>query len=403
MENYHNVIRHLKYLRQSLSQVKKPIGFFIAAGCPLSVKMDKDTWPLIPDVKKLTEHIQESLSENEKYNLLIEELIKAGKNNENIEDVLSFIRGLEQVSKGGEVRGLSNNDLIDLEKKVCKLIVNKMDVKLPNHKTPYHKLVKWISSIDREMPIEIFTTNYDVLMEQAFEDIEVPYFDGFVGTLKSFFDLRAIEDNLIPKHWTRLWKVHGSINWYQETRDDQTYVYRTNIDKNNDSHLIYPSHLKYDQSRKMPYLALIDQLSNFIKQKSSILIIAGYSFNDDHLNNTIINSLKSNPTAMVLALMHGKYKFKNGDNNLIERYPKAFKHANKQHNLNIWSKDRAVIGTIEGKWKKGENVEEPELLTFIETKQDSSGALPDQTLVKIGDFSLFTDFLISLIGNENDE
>ncbi|KQC07734.1 MAG: hypothetical protein APR54_00650 [Candidatus Cloacimonas sp. SDB] len=334
---------------------------------------------------------------------MIEELIKAGKNNENIEDILSFIRGLEQVSKGGEVRGLSNKDLIDLEKEVCKLIVDKMDVKLPNHKTPYHKLVKWISSIDREIPIEIFTTNYDVLMEQALEDIEVPYFDGFVGTLKSFFDLRAIEDNLIPKHWTRLWKVHGSINWYQETRDDQTYVYRTNIDKNNDSHLIYPSHLKYDQSRKMPYLALIDQLSHFIKKKSSILIISGYSFNDDHLNNTIINSLKSNPTAMVLALMNGKHKFKNGDNNFIERYPKAYKHANKQHNLNIWSKDRAVIGTIEGKWEKGENVEESGLLTFIETKQNSAGAVPDQTLVKIEDFSLFTDFLVSLIGNENDE
>lgn len=403
MENYHNVIRHLKYLRQSLSQIKKPIGFFISAGCPLSVEMDKDKWPLLPDVKKLTEYIQESLSENKEYNILIEELHKAGKNNENIEDVLSFIRGLEQVSIGGEVRGLSNEELIELEKKVCKLIVQKMNVQLPNDKTPYHKLVKWISSIDREVPIEIFTTNYDVLMEQALEDIEVPYFDGFVGTLKSFFDLRAIEENLIPSHWTRLWKVHGSINWHQETRDDQKYVFRAQIDEKNDSHLIYPSHLKYDQSRKMPYLALIDQLSSFIKQKSSILIIAGYSFNDQHLNNIIINSLKSNPTAMVLALMHGSYSYNEKDpKKNIDRYPNAYKYASKQHNLNIWTEDKAIIGTVERCWINENDDIDKDFSEFIKIiKEEDSDEC--RAKVNIGNFSILSDFLISLIGNNIDE
>ena len=46
------------------------------------------------------------------------------------------------------------------------------------------------------------------------------------------------------------------------------------------SHLIYPSHLKYEQSRKMPYLAMIDQLNRFIRQPNSLLIVSGYSFND---------------------------------------------------------------------------------------------------------------------------
>lgn len=99
---------------------------------------------------------------------------------------------------------------------VCSKIVQKLDVVLPGLETPYHRLCKWMRSIDRKVAVEIFTTNYDLLIEQALDDLEIPYFDGFVGSRRSFFDLRAVEDNLIPRHWSRLWKIHGSINWYQE-------------------------------------------------------------------------------------------------------------------------------------------------------------------------------------------
>lgn len=50
----HDPVKHIKFLRQTLSQDKKPLGFFISAGCPLAVNMPKDKWPLIPDVAKLT-------------------------------------------------------------------------------------------------------------------------------------------------------------------------------------------------------------------------------------------------------------------------------------------------------------------------------------------------------------
>lgn len=279
MENQHDPLRHLKYLRQSLSQDNESIGFFISAGCPLSVAMPDGQWPLIPDVLNLTKFINQQLDSNPKYKLLLTELAKAEKNIENIEDILSFLRSLLLVSKGGNVRGLSESDLLALEALICKEIVKKLDVQLPSQETPYHRLCNWIRSIDRKVAIEIFTTNYDLLTEQGLEDSEVPYFDGFVGSRRSFFDLRAVEDNLIPTHWTRLWKIHGSINWYQETSGTQRKVYRSSVVKEDASHLIYPSHLKYEESRKMPYLALIDQLNRFIRKKSSFLILSGYSFN----------------------------------------------------------------------------------------------------------------------------
>jgi hypothetical protein len=406
MGNHHDPIRHLKYLRQSLSQDNESIGFFISAGCPLSVEMHSDKWPLIPDVENLTKFINDQLKDNRKYKLLLTELEKAEKNTNNIEDILSFLRSLLLVSKGGDVRGLSEKDLLDLERDICVTIVNKLDVRLPNQETPYHRLCNWIRSIDRKIAVEVFTTNYDLLMEQALEDLEVPYFDGFVGSRRSFFDLRAVEDNLIPTHWSRLWKIHGSINWYQETVDDEKKVYRSSEIKEGASHLIYPSHLKYEESRKMPYLALIDQLNRFLRKKSSFLILCGYSFNDGHLNDTIVNALKSNPTAMVLGLMYDRYECNvEEDENLVERYPAAYNIAKKQHNLNIWTFDKAIIGTNLGCWNKiqaGDD-DDVELMNFVcsEKKLDGSDESEDQ--IQLGDFKELTNFLKKIIGTPKED
>jgi len=400
MEVSHNPIRHLQYLRQSLSQDSKPISCFLSAGCPLSVEMEEGKWPLIPDVKNLSLYINSELATNDTYTILLDELKKAGKNHENVEDVLSFIRGLLEVAKGGTVRGLTEDDLISLDELVCQKIGGKINVLLPEAETPYHKIVKWIKSIERKMPVEIFTTNYDLLMEQALDSLEVPYFDGFVGSRRSFFDLKAIEDNLIPIHWSRLWKVHGSINWYSEKKQNRIKVYRSSEIKEEVSRLIYPSHLKYDESRKMPYIALIDQLNRFIREKSSFLILSGYSFNDEHLNGTIVNALKSNPTAMVLALMYGEYE-EDGS----PRYPKAYELAENQHNLNIWTFDKAIIGTNVGKWVIPDNEEavEADIAAFVEDvdTSNSAPASPGKN-VKLGDFSKFAEFLKRTIGNQEE-
>ena len=60
MNNEHEIFRQVGYIQQTLSQDKKPIGVFIAAGCPLSVRVNerdeagkKVTDPLIPDVAGL--------------------------------------------------------------------------------------------------------------------------------------------------------------------------------------------------------------------------------------------------------------------------------------------------------------------------------------------------------------
>lgn len=393
----HDPVKHIKFLRQTLSQDKKPLGFFISAGCPLAVNMPDDKRPLIPDVAKLTQFVTDELksktAEKNNFDKLIDEVILSKLKSNNIEDILSFLRGLKEVSVGNSVRGFTKENLVELEKNICNKIVEKLEVNLPDKDTPYHQLAQWIS-IDREKPIEVFTTNYDLLLEEAFEDLSIPYFDGFVGSRQSFFDLRAVEDNLIPKHWTRLWKIHGSINWFQKENKE---VYRSSLTKENgDSYLIYPSHLKYEQSRKMPYLALIDQLNRFIRQPNSLLIISGYSFNDQHLNDTIISALKANPNSMAIALLFDTMTYEK-DGEIVERYPKAIERA-KRNNLALWAYDEAIIGTARGKWKIPVDLEDEDNLADCIQKVPSTEDSVEKHLLKLGDFSKLGDFLQALIG-----
>lgn len=426
--SFHDPIRQSKYLRQTLSQDKKPVGFFISAGCPLSVNMPEGKWPLIPDVAGLTKYVMNEIDKEttlvddaprslaDTYSLLIAEIKKTGKPTPNIEDILSFLRGMMQVSKGAtNVRGFSELELINLEKIVCKKIAEKIDVSLPDNKTPYHKLAKWVNNIERDTPIEIFTTNYDLLLEEAFESLKVPYFDGFVGARFPFFDLRAVEDNLIPNHWTRLWKIHGSINWYLKENKD---VYRSTNLKGTDSYIIHPSHLKYDQSRKMPYLALIDRLNKFLRQNSAVLIMSGYSFSDEHLNDTILNALRANPTAMVIAVLFGDLTKTTEENGVdgkkiittIVNYEKALELAENRSNLSIWNTDEGVIGGLRAKWKptkpdydSEENIGNAVRKKYIPVK-DNEGNETEEKITKyefhLGDFAIFGDFLQELIGKE---
>ena len=79
------------------------------------------------------------------------------------------------------VNGLDGAGYKRLGARVCNAIGAIVGAKLPKDRSAYHELVTWISGTQRPHPVEIFTTNYDLLLEEAFETAKVPYFDGFTG------------------------------------------------------------------------------------------------------------------------------------------------------------------------------------------------------------------------------
>lgn len=386
--------RQVNYLQQCLSCNKKPLGFFLGAGCPMAIHVGSDgKSPLIPDVAGITKIVRGDLAKCEECGPLLktveEQFRKDGRNETTIEDILTHIRALRAVAGNDEVRGLSATMLDKLDNRICQLIHQVADRTLPNSETPYHRMAAWVDAVRRENPIEVFTTNYDLLMEQAFEDSRVPYFDGFAGVRKPFFDLRAMEEDMLPPRWARLWKLHGSVNWYQVA--DKGVFRGTTVEKASSKRVIHPSHLKYQESRRMPYLAMIDRLRAFLKQPTATLILCGYSFRDEHINEVIVQGLQCTQTAISFALLFDK----------ITEYSQAIALATKRSNLNILARDGAVIGGQPSNWleKDAESVLSADgkwvKWTSIDLANENSKRKAEFTL---GDFVIFGQFLQELVG-----
>lgn len=392
--NLHDPIRQISFIQQALSQNRKPIGFFIGAGCPLSVRVEREVEgvmtnvALIQDVAGLTKVNDGklkgppgTLSTWDKVVAMIKE---DGGDSTNIELLLSTIRLLRSVAGNGTVRDLQAEELRILDESICGVISKEVDVPLPTPDTPYHNLAVWARSILREQPVHLFTTNYDLLLEQALEESAAPYFDGFIGARRAFFDLGAVEDDtLLPSRWARLWKIHGSLNW---RLDEAGAVVRSDEKRTGSSYLIYPSHLKYDQSRKMPYLAMLDRLKAFLLKPSAILFICGYSFADEHINDVICRSLETNSTAHVFAFMFGDLD--------DEKYRTGRKCALSTPNLSMLGFDKAIIGRNRGAWRPHDG-DPPALPPKIFVLDGTTAS------VKLGDFAAFGNLLRGLSGEQD--
>ncbi len=307
MEVVEDPVRRGTELLDCLRQTGRPLAILIGAGCPCSLTNAAGA-PLIPDVEGLTEVVDQELSTGTSkatWTNLKAQLLDDGRTAPNIEDYLSRVRGLRLLVGNSNIRGLTSTELADLEASICSIICRKAAVDLPGGNNAYTALARWIRGARRGTPVQVFTTNYDLLVEQALEQGQLPYFDGFVGSVNPFFSDDLDADDELPASWVRLWKLHGSINWSTGTIEGRRAVIRCKTDA---AALIHPSHLKYDESRKMPYLAMLERLRRFLRHPSSVLVTVGYSFRDEHLNEVMVGGVRSNPQSMVFGLLYGDLK-----------------------------------------------------------------------------------------------
>ncbi len=187
--------------------------------------------------------------------------------------------------------------------------------------------------------------------------------------------------------------MHGSINWIK--RDDES-VYRSNHEKApGEQLLIYPSHLKYEQSRRMPYLAMIDRFRAFFRDDNAVLVICGYSFADDHLNEVLLNGLRANRSAQCFALMYGS----------LEESDIAVMHATRNANLTVLAWDGAVIGMKRGGYNAIDRaVAQPgNGITSRAPKGETSSETMRPALCRLGDFHYFAMFLEEQFGVRVDD
>lgn len=342
METFHNPDRFMSDLRQVLSQGRKRVGLLVGAGAPLAIRVDAqgnlnpNGKSLIPGVSDLTELATANLAAEQKQ--AIDAIREDLGENANIESILSRVRLLQQALGGVQVYGLNGNGFKDLAKEICSRIGKVVGPALPKQRNAYSELVAWIGGAVRTHSVEVFTTNYDLLFEEAFERAKLPYFDGFSGGSTPFFDPVSVASDDLPPRWARLWKLHGSIGWGIE---DGVVVRGKGKQA---AELVYPDHLKYDLTQKQPYSALFERLKNFLLTPDSLLLAIGFSFRDSHICALLDESLAMNANSAVLAFQYQS----------LGKEGPAVKLADDRPNLTVYASDGAVIGGVHGKWKPGE-------------------------------------------------
>ena len=381
-------------LRDHLASHDKPIAFLLGAGASAAVQAT-DGEALIPAVAELTRRCESAICAIDTDTATAWKRINDSLESDrrNIEEILSAVRRMESAITGEDrLVGLTRHQLKSVESVIQQTIareVNPPAGRFPET-LPHLAMGRWIRRIDRSCPIEIFTTNYDTLIERSLEHEWVPVFDGFIGARRPFFSAASLaHESMAPgRRWTRLWKIHGSITWSMIDKD--TPVQRiVRGSEQQEGELILPSLLKYDESRKQPYRAILDRLrSVLIDREDAILITCGYGFGDDHINEVIFEALEANPRLHVFALCHG------------DPAPDHALHqaALRRSNILVLGRTQAIIGGHLGGWRvtdsDGPMAERMAGIFEPDAEGSAIGSLA------LGDFNMLCGLLDSIAGSD---
>ncbi|HII2981769.1 TPA: SIR2 family anti-phage-associated protein [Yersinia enterocolitica] len=172
----------------------------------------------------------------------------------------------------------------------------------------------------------LFTTNYDLALEWAAEDIGVQLFNGFSGLHTrqfypqnfdlSFRNVNAKGEARFGHYHAYLYKLHGSLTWHQDdslsiTEVSASQAYDNYLKKVIDGedlqlgqYLIYPGANKYSHTIGFVYGEMFRRFSEFLSKPQTALFINGFGFGDYHINRIILGALL-NPSLHVVIYYPG--------------------------------------------------------------------------------------------------
>ena len=403
----------IELLRDHLATHDRPVAFLFGAGSSSAVRVPSKVTtqndgatraplPLIPDTSGLTALCATATAaigkaQADAWAEMVTEC-KALEQDPNVENILSRIRAKrDALGASDELLGLDRKAWEVTERTVRKTIAKAAspdEDDIPG-RLPHHDLARWVKCISRIHAVEIFTTNYDMLFERAFDETRLASFDGFIGSHRSFFSAEAVEnDDVLPgPSWVRLWKIHGSVNW--GLVEDETGLNRISRgETSEEGEMILPSHRKYDESRKQPYRALLDRLARVLARPDALMVTCGFSYSDQHINSIIFAALEHHPKSHVIALVHGA----------LDKESRLVQAARDRSNLIVLAGDHAIIGGRLGTWRLASPMSDARPRALADLFEPAGTAQNGDELagtLHVGDFVRLAAFLADMGPDES--
>lgn len=133
--------------------------------------------------------------------------------------------------------------------------------------------------------INIITTNYDRLVEYACDQGGIHHYTGFTH---GFLRQLAAPTDITSARRANIWKVHGSLDWFQSPLGDTIALSNTQgIPNNYQPQIVTPGTQKYQKTHLEPFRSIINNADQAINEAGSYLCI-GYGFNDEHIQPKLI-------------------------------------------------------------------------------------------------------------------
>lgn len=232
------------------------------------------------------------------------EKIRSIKRNKDIEALLSHIILIEKTDDARKIKLKPLREA--LQNKIKTDCTLDLDYNQAPHKDFLNKITARKSNDTR---VQLFTTNYDTLFEQAANQAGFVIIDGFSFTHPREFAGKWFDLDIVNREKTRLkqeesfvskvfhfYKLHGSLNW---TKEKDKVIQKDNTDT---PLIIYPASEKYESSYEQPYFEMMSRFQQALRREETLLIVIGFGFQDKHIKNVIVEAVEQNPSFQLLVV-----------------------------------------------------------------------------------------------------
>lgn len=189
--------------------------------------------------------------------------------------------------------------------KIKQIIISNCTIIMPED-APHKEFLKRITARKlKHNRLKLFTTNYDMLFEQAANECGFTMIDGFTFTFPRVFNGNNYDYDIVIRKNSRitaqenyagkvfhLYKLHGSLDWEKDEESGQ--IRKCDFANNKMPVMIFPSSIKYETSYEQPFFEMMSRFQTELRMDNALLIIIGYSFGDKHINSMIFEALELN-------------------------------------------------------------------------------------------------------------
>ena len=257
----------------------------------------------IPGMSELTLKIEERIIE---YKSEVQELWKSYKDDISKNGLEAGLAGMSQANE-------IDDEFLNAVREITAKFVLEQDIiasqDIIQDREHLYKLLYYLKETSgaNHNILDIFTPNYDRIIEYVCDSLAIQVVTGFKGTYRLKFDASILHS---PRMYykndvflVRVFKPHGSIDWvYDCTSCEATHDNKFLLDNCSNINIVTPGGTKYKASMTNNYMSSHREAFNHVLDSASSIysmVFFGYGFNDEQFDQKFKDKFSSKDSLII--------------------------------------------------------------------------------------------------------